>query len=132
MTAWRPNLYCDAVRFVLEPLAAVRDPPGEKQNRDGRGQAPPNWEHEIREQAENSEHHPKDFSFDPLIVGECTLSLRVTTVTKSPSPISLQLQISEAGVSNKSTKSCMSLIRNGPSSNTALHRAPKQFTLRPG
>ena len=53
----------------LEPVAAIRYPPGEEKNGDGRKKAPPNRKQEIRDDPQDGKDNPEDFSFHELIVG---------------------------------------------------------------
>ena len=68
----RWGLYDDADFLKIlnsEPLAPIGNPPRDKDNRNGGGQAPPNRQQKIREQAEQREDNPKDFPFHRIIVG---------------------------------------------------------------
>ena len=47
----------------LEPIAAVGDPPGDEQDGDSRGYAPPQRQDEVGDQAEPNEEHPEYFAF---------------------------------------------------------------------
>lgn len=63
------NLHDDtANRGGLEPVAAVRDPPRNVENRNGRGQRPPQRQDQVRDQPQHKEGGPEDFSLHALIV----------------------------------------------------------------
>src|SRR6202035_3537137 len=47
----------------LEPIAAVGDPPGDEQDGDSRGYAPPQRQDEVGDQAKPNEEHPEYFAF---------------------------------------------------------------------
>jgi hypothetical protein len=47
----------------LEPIAAVGDPPGDEQDGNSRGYAPPERQDEVGDQAESNEEHPEYFAF---------------------------------------------------------------------
>ena len=53
---------------VLEPIAAVGDPPGNIGDRDGRAQGPPERQKKIGEQAEDDEREPEDLALHVWIV----------------------------------------------------------------
>jgi hypothetical protein len=52
-----------------KPIAAVGDPPRNENDGNGGGEAPPNGQQEICEQAEHREDRPEDFAFHEEIVG---------------------------------------------------------------
>lgn len=90
-----------------EPVAAVGDPPRDKNNRDGRSQAPPNRKQEIRQQTKDGKDHPKDFSLHAIIVGQTCLIIRVTSVTRRGAARvdSVRLTSAVLGSGRKFTKS---------------------------
>ena len=47
----------------LEPIAAVGYPPGDEQDGNSRGYAPPERQDEVGDQAEPNEEHPEYFAF---------------------------------------------------------------------
>ena len=53
-------------RFLLEPIAAVGQPPAQNENRDGGSQRPPEWQNEISDQPQGGEDDAKDFPFHDL------------------------------------------------------------------
>ena len=56
------------VEFLVEPLAAVRDPPTQEGDRNGCQQSPPNRQHDIRDHAQHRERYPEDFSLHAVIL----------------------------------------------------------------
>ena len=46
-----------------EPIATIGDPPAGKDDRNCRGQRPPQGKHDVGEQAERGEGDPEDFAF---------------------------------------------------------------------
>ena len=55
---WQRN-----VAGELEPIAAVGDPPGDEQDGNSRGYAPPERQDEVGDQAEPNEEDPEYFAF---------------------------------------------------------------------
>ena len=51
------------VAAELEPIAAVGYPPGDEQDGNSRGYAPPERQDEVGDQAEPNEEHPEYFAF---------------------------------------------------------------------
>jgi len=67
----RRDVHDDADILTLpasEPLASISDPPGEEEDGNSRGEAPPNRQHKIGCQPEDAENHPEDFPLHGLIV----------------------------------------------------------------
>ena len=56
-----PARFCFEWDRRLEPVAAVGDPPGDDENRDGRGEGPPEGQKEIGEKVQQDEDHPEYF-----------------------------------------------------------------------
>jgi hypothetical protein len=52
----------------LEPIAAVGYPPGDEQDGNSRGYAPPERQDEVGDQAEPNEEHPEYFAFHDFIL----------------------------------------------------------------
>lgn len=53
---------------ILEPIAAVGDPPGNEEGGNGGRQAPPQRQHETGKQVEDREGHPEDFPLHKVIL----------------------------------------------------------------
>ncbi len=53
----------------LEPVTSVGDPPGSHDDREGRSEGPPEWQHEISQQSEEYKAEPEDF---PLHESDCS------------------------------------------------------------
>jgi hypothetical protein len=47
---------------LAEPLAAVRKPPTENQDRDGGGHGPPKWQEKVRQETNPGKSHPEDLA----------------------------------------------------------------------
>jgi hypothetical protein len=56
-----------------EPIAAIGNPPCDKENGNSRGQTQPKRKQKIREQPEHCEDQPEDFPLHEVIVGHRTL-----------------------------------------------------------
>lgn len=63
-----PHVHFCTLNPTSEPIAAISHPPAGKDNRDGRGQSPPEGKHDVGEQAERGEGDPEDFSFHAIIL----------------------------------------------------------------
>jgi hypothetical protein len=55
-------------RSLLEPIAAIGDPPTHDANGNGCRHCPPKWQDEISQQAQAGESDPKDLSLHSLIL----------------------------------------------------------------
>jgi hypothetical protein len=53
---------------VLEPIAAVGDPPTSHADRDGGGDGPPKWQCHVGDETNDREGHPKDFALHGIIL----------------------------------------------------------------
>ena len=59
----RIEFNCPTNEFApLKPVAAVRHPPGDEQNRNGCPTSPPKWKQKISHEPENREHRPEYLS----------------------------------------------------------------------
>ena len=65
-------------KFGLEPVAAIGQPPAYYANRNRRGQRPPQWQAEIRDDTQDGESAPEDFPLHFIILAPYLLSTRCT------------------------------------------------------
>jgi len=57
-----------AARAVLEPIAAVGDPPAGHPDRDGGDDGPPKRQCQVGDETNDHEGHPKDFALHGIIL----------------------------------------------------------------
>src|SRR5579863_223952 len=55
--------------LLLEPFAAISDPPCNEYDWDGCSDAPPQRQQEVRQQTQEDEHRPEDLALHEAIVG---------------------------------------------------------------
>ena len=72
------ELVSGGAKFGLEPAAAICQPPTYQANRNRRGKCPPQWQAEIRDDAQDGESSPEDFPFHSSILDSNLLSIRWT------------------------------------------------------
>ena len=73
-----PCELASGVKFGLEPAAAICQPPTYHANRNRRSKCPPQWQAEIRDDAQDGESSPEDFPFHSSILDSNVLSIRWT------------------------------------------------------
>src|SRR5258708_28447006 len=56
------------MRAVLEPIAAVGDPPTGHADRDGGDDRPPKWQCQVGDETNDREGHPEDFALHGIIL----------------------------------------------------------------
>src|SRR5580700_9195264 len=54
--------------ILLEPIAAIGNPPTDPKERDRGSNRPPEWQDQIGNQAQQAEHGPKDFLLHVIIL----------------------------------------------------------------
>src|SRR4029077_1967151 len=64
-----------ATRAVLEPVAAIGRPPGDRHDWKGGRHRPPQRQEEVREQSQYNEDEPEHFALHPAIVWDSALAL---------------------------------------------------------
>ena len=71
-------------KIALKPIAAIRNPPTQNTQWNRRSHAPPEWQRNIRQQAQDGPYGPKHLSFHPFIlarIGTRDIAMRLNDNT---------------------------------------------------